>query len=108
MRSLLVTNDANQKRRFITEDHSLVVELKWLPFVERWYITITEGTTVWVQNRQVVALEFLVYNRGLGGDFFAPSIHGETFPPGRNAWGNTHRLVWATTREIKSIYGSGD
>ena len=104
MRSLLITNDANQKRRFITDDHSLVVVLKWLPFIERWYITITEGNTVWVQNRQVISNEFLVYNTGLGGDFFAPPIHDETFEPGRNAWGNTHRLVWASNREIRALY----
>lgn len=90
---LPVRNVVDQRFRTNVINGSIVIEMRWSPLNERWYITI-DGVTV---GRTVVSGEVL--GEVSGGFIIAMPLHDNT-EPAWNAWGNTHSLMWI------ELYGS--
>ena len=101
---LNVENIYRQTFRVLEAGHALKIKLVWMDIPQHWYISVTEGDVVWVRNRQVVELEWLVQRPELGGDLYAAPLHSETTDPGAGAWGVTHGLIWAARNEIEAVY----
>ena len=95
MQEIPLTNDARSTFRTTLGGQNVRLRLWWQPTDAHWYLSLA-----WLDGRGIVSGVRLVAGgnalRGIVSDFVGSiTVTGEGGGPGRNAWGQTHRLVYA-------------
>ena len=85
---LPANNRASQRFSVSVTGGDIGIGLRWSTLNEQWFLTVN-GV---INDRCIVSDELLC--NVAGGALWAMSLHDDPTDPGRNAWGDTHYLVW--------------
>ncbi len=104
MQSINVSNDASQRMRTILGGQNVRLKIKWVEAGELWEIELSEqdGTPIAsglrLQSGYPVMRSILT---DFVGDIVAIPLATPETDLGRNAWGQTHKLVYVTDLELE-------
>ena len=79
---------------------AIEMSLWWQPVSLAWYVSVTREGTPLTIGRQVTPWQRLITQAGFSGDIVAIGREGRALTPlARNAWAETHQLVYITPEE---------
>ena len=103
MQEIPLTTDARQSMTVSIGGRGVMLQVWWQPLTEAWYLSLeTEAGIPIALGRQIASRSRLIGSPYFGGDIVAAPLAREARAAiGRNAWEDTHRLVYLTPEEVR-------
>ena len=97
MQLLNISSAARQSFTTVLDGQTVKMALWWQPSDKGWYASVEFPVGVALAlGRRVVLDEPIIEARPVGflGEIYCRKLIPEDTPPGRDAWGHTHQLVY--------------
>ena len=103
MQTIPLNTDPRQSMTVFLGVQTVELHVWWQPLSEAWYLSLRNdaGSPI-ALGRQIASRSMLIGSPYFGGDIVAAPLAREARTAiGRNAWEDTHRLVYLTPEEVR-------
>ena len=104
MQAIPLTTDVRQRMRLTLGRQPVILRAWWQPLSEAWYLSLyTRGEEPIALGRQIAAHRRLIGVPGFSGELVAMALEDGNFVIGRQAWEETHGLLYLEPSEIEQV-----
>ena len=103
MQEIPLTREPRQKMTVVLGGQPVELTVWWQPISDSWYLSLTTETGAPIAHgRQIASRSAVIASTAFEGEVVAvPLLRDDTTAVERDAWGETHRLLYLTPDELR-------